>query len=391
MGAVPPPIRVLTLIDLIGPIGGAERLAVQLAGGLDRDRFEPWVCVSRFDPEDPSEPGMAEAARQLEGRGVRVIGLGRRRTADVAPWRRLVSVLRRERIDVLHAHKFGSNLWGTLVGTAARTPVIVAHEHSWSFEGEPVRRLIDRHVVARGADAVIAVSREDRRRMVEIVGMAADKVRFVPNGAPELPPPAGRDVRGELGIPAGAPVVGTVGMLRREKAFEVLVAAAAELRAAHPGLVVLIAGYGPDRARLEAEIAERGMGETVRLLGHRDDVADLVRAFDVGVLCSDREGMPVSVLEYMEAARPVVATRVGGVGDIVVDGEHGLLVPPRDPPALARAVDELLRDPARRAAMGERGRARRRAEFGLDVMVERVQELYVELLGLRNGAPAPNL
>lgn len=385
-----PPIRVLTLIDLIGPIGGAERLAMQLAGGLDRERFEPWVCVSRFDPADPSEPGMSEAAQELERGGVRVIGLGRRGTADVAPWRRLAKVLRSERIDVLHAHKFGSNLWGTIVGTAARTPVIVAHEHSWSFEGEPVRRLIDRHVVARGADAVIAVSREDRRRMVEIVGMDARKVRFVPNGAPELPPPVGRDVRAELGIAPDAPVVGTIGMLRPEKAFEVLIAAAAQLRASHPQLAVLIAGYGPDRTRLEREIAERDVGDTVRLLGHRDDVADLVRAFDVGVLCSDREGMPVSVLEYMEAARPVVATRVGGVPDLVTDGEHGLLVPPRDPAALARAVDDLLRDPGRRAAMGERGRERRRAEFGLDAMVGRVQELYVELLGLRNGARAPN-
>ena len=387
MGRVPPPIRVLTLIDLIGPIGGAERLATQLAAAMDRERFEPWVCATRFDPQRETEPGMAEAAEALEADGVRVIGLARKATTDIAPWRRLARTLRENRIDVLHAHKFGSNLWGTLVGTAARTPVIVAHEHSWSFEGEPVRRLIDRHVVARRADAVIAVSREDRRRMIEIVGMPADKVRFVPNGAPAFAGAQGRDVRAELGIAPGAPVVGTVGMLRPEKAFEVLIEAAVTLREQHPDLVVLIAGYGPDKARIEGEIRSRDLNGAVRLLGHRDDVADLVHAFDVGVLCSDREGTPMSVLEYMEAGRPVVATRVGGVPDIVVDGEHGLLVPPRDPAALAGALGALLDDPARREEMGRRGQERRRAEFALETMVGRVQDLYVELLNRRGRGP----
>jgi glycosyltransferase involved in cell wall biosynthesis len=163
-------------------------------------------------------------------------------------------------------------------------------------------------------------------------------------------------------------------MLRAEKAYDLLIAAAARL----PGAHVLIAGFGEERERLEAQIAAEGLEGRVRLLGHRADVPDLVRAFDVAVCCSDFEGMPVSVLEYMEAGLPVVATRVGGLPDLV--GGEGLLVPPRDPDALAAALAELLADPERRRAMGDRARERRRAEFGLDTMIRRIEDVYVELL-----------
>ena len=168
-------------------------------------------------------------------------------------------------------------------------------------------------------------------------------------------------------------------MLRPEKRFDVLVRAAAELVARRPEARVLIVGDGPERARLEALVAELGLSHSVRLLGARDDVPDVLAALDVAVTCSDFEGTPLSVLEYMEAALPVVATRVGGLAHLLEDGVHGLLVPRRNPAALAEALDVLLGDPARRRAMGAAGRERRRAEFDLDVMVARVEELYERL------------
>jgi glycosyltransferase involved in cell wall biosynthesis len=386
MPAVRRRIRVVTLIDLIGPIGGAERLAVLLAEGLDQERFESTVCVTYLRRDDPDALGMEQTARELEAAGVRVIGLGRRKSSDVHVWHRLLAELRGRDIDVLHAHKFGSNVWGAVLGTLARTPVFVAHEHTWSYEGDPVRKLLDRHLIARCADAFVAVSREDQRRMSSVEGIPAARTRYIPNGAPPSVGRNGHDARAELGIPAGAPVVGSVGMLRPQKAFEVLVDAAVPLRAAHPDLRVLIVGHGEEEAQLRARIAAAGLQDTVLLVGHRADVPDLLRSFDVAVTCSDYEGMPVSVLEYMEAERPVVATRVGGLPDLIDDGVHGVLVPPRDPAALAEAVSGLLRDPDRRAAMGAAGRARRQAEFGIDAMVRRVEDLYVELLQRRGRA-----
>jgi glycosyltransferase involved in cell wall biosynthesis len=175
-----------------------------------------------------------------------------------------------------------------------------------------------------------------------------------------------------------------VGTLRPEKAYDVLIRAAAALRQRFPAVRVLIVGgadrRGPEiRPGLEALIESLGLGDTVTLLGRRSDAIDLIAAFDVAVLCSDREGSPISVLEYMQAARPVVATRVGGIPDQVIDGETGFLVPAQDPDALARRVGDLLADPVRARAMGEAGRNRRAAEFSMDAMTRRVESMYDEL------------
>jgi glycosyltransferase involved in cell wall biosynthesis len=266
-------------------------------------------------------------------------------------------------------------------------PVVIAHEHSWSFEGQLLRRLIDRHVIARRATAIVAVSSEDRRRMIEIEHIPAGMIHTIPNGIPPLPPRQG-DVRAELGIPATAPVIGTVSVIRHEKALEVFVDAAGLLREDFPGLRALIAADGPAEARtaLEARIAERGLEDVVLLLGRRPDVPDVVAAFDLAVICSDFEGCPLSVIEYMAAGKAVVATRVGGLPALVEEDVSGLLVPPRNAEALAGAVGRLLRDPERRARMGEAGRERQQREYDETVMLRRFEELYEQLFA-QTAAP----
>jgi glycosyltransferase involved in cell wall biosynthesis len=304
-------------------------------------------------------------------------------------WGKLVGELRRRSVDVLHAHKHGSNIWASLVRPLAGTPVLVTHEHTWSYEGKPVRRFLDRELIGRSSDAFVAVSREDRRRMIEIVGVNPDVIRFIPNGAPAAPPAKGTDVRAELGIPSDAFLVGAVGYLRPQKAFSVLIRAAAELAPSRPDLHVVMIGDGEERELLEALIAELGVGGQVHLPGRRGDIPDVLAALDLAVLSSDFEGSPLSVMEYMEASLPVVATRVGGVPDLVVEGEGetGLLVDKGDHAGLAAAIATLMDDPDRRRAMGERGRERRAAEFDLDVTVRRIEALYEELLA-RSGARA---
>ena len=160
--------------------------------------------------------------------------------------------------------------------------MVVAHEHSWAFSGSPGRRLLDRHLIARGSDALIACSAEDRRRMIEVGGhpRAGRRARAQRDRR------ARADARGatsarELGIPPDAPVVGSVGALRAEKRFDVLVRAAAALVGAAAGAQVLIAGDGPERPRLEALVAALGRRAACRLLGARDDVPDVLAALDV--------------------------------------------------------------------------------------------------------------
>jgi glycosyltransferase involved in cell wall biosynthesis len=364
-------LRVLTLVDRPIATGGGERTAATIASRLDTSRFESILCSSRSNPAQTLES-------ELESAGVRVLVLHRRSKAAVWAWQPLISLLRRERVDILHAHKFGSNVWGTLLGRLAGVPVVVAHEHSWSYEGGRLRRFLDKHVVARGADAFVAVSDADRRRMIDVEGIDPGIIRVIRNGIPPLTR-AGHNVREELGIPEDAPVIGTVAQLRPEKALDVLVDAAGLLVADFPRLKVVITGHGPEDERLRALVAGKGLGGTVHLLGPRSDVPDVLASLDVAVCCSDFEGTPLSVIEYLAAGKPVVATRVGGLPALVRDGIEGMLVEPRDSAGLAGAAARLLGDGALRREMGDRARQRQREHFDLDTTIRRLEDLYEEL------------
>ena len=370
----------LTMVDGIGAYGGGESLAGEITRRLDPERFERYFCVTRWE----ELPEYIRTLEAFEAAGVEFIGLERSARVDLAQWRRVVAFMRNRKIDVLHTHKLGSNFWGALLSPLAGVPVFIAHEHTWSFEGEPVRRFLDRELIARRADAFVAVSAEDERKMAEIEGIPRSKLRLVTNGIPDPPAPSGADVRAELGIEPEAPVIGVVATLRPQKALHVLVEAAELIRRDFPDLRVLIVGgedsqIPEEKIRIKELIAAHGLEETVLMLGLRLDVPDVLAAMDVGVLSSDYEGSPLALMESMEAELPIVATAVGGVPDLVQEGVTGILVPPGDPAALAAGVSRLLADRDLLRQMGEAGRARRRSEFTIEAMVRNVEALYYEL------------
>jgi glycosyltransferase involved in cell wall biosynthesis len=386
-------LRVLTLVDLIGTTGGAERLAHLLTTHLDRSRFEPTFCVTRWKHLPEHEPALAE----LRDAGVPFIGLERHSRFQLRPWRELTAAMRDWRVDILHSHKFGSNVWGALLAPRLGASVFVAHEQTWSFQGQRFRQFLDRNLIGRRADAFVAVSSEDRRRMIEVEGVPESKIRLIPNAIATPPPPdPHRDVRRLLGLGPDQPVVGIVAKLRRQKALDVLIRAVPLLREATPSVAVIIVG-GPavaeegEEERLHGLARDLGLSDELRFLGERSDVPDVVGLFDVAVLCSDYEGSPLAVMEYMEAGKPVVATRVGGVPDLVEDGVTGLLVDPQDPDGLASAIVSLLRDPDRAARMGRAGRELRRRSFSIEGMVRRFEELYVELYASNSSSAASSL
>ena len=347
-------------------------MAATVAMHLDPSRSEPILCATR----SPVTPAFVEA---LGKAGVRVIALERKWRGSLSAWRPLVALLRRERVDVLHSHMFGSNFWGTIFGRLGNVPVLIVHEHGWNFEGQPLRRFLDRALIARGADVFVVVSREDRRRMIEIEKIDPRRIRVVRNGIRPISPSRSGDVRREFRIEADVPVIGSVGHLVPVKAFDVLVESAALLAQEFADLRVLIVGDGTEEERLRRLIASRGLQDNVLLLGVRSDVPNVVAALDVAVCCSDHEGSPLSVMEYMAAGKPVVATRVGGLPDLVEDGLSGFLVERRNPHELAKRVATLLREPELRAAMGARGRERQQREFDLELVVQRLEDLYEQL------------
>src|SRR4051794_23691096 len=352
---------------------------MQVAKRLDRRRFESIVCASRVRPDALTDPQRA-AREDLRRAGVRTLTLGRSGRLDLAAWIPLIRLLRRERVEILHAHMFGSNLWGTLIGRGVRVPVIVAHEHGWGVaQTGRLRQLADREIIARWSDAFVTVSEDARQRMINGGGIDPRNVVLVRNGIPSSPSSPGHDLRVELGIPGDAPVIGTAAVLRREKALDVLLICTALLNTRMPDLRVLIAGLGPERPGLERLTKELGIGDTVVFLGFRPDVPAVFDASDVAVFSSTSEGSPLAVLEAMEAGRPIVATRVGGVPDLIEDGVHGLLVPSGDPAALAAAIERALQDRAAANAMGTRARERRRREFDIQGTVKQLEQLYEDL------------
>lgn len=357
--------------------GGAERFAVALAASVNDHQFRVTLCSTRGDAW-PDEVAM------LREHGVETLLLQRRRTWSPGAWLRLVRELRRGRFDVLHAHKHGSNLWGTIVGTLARTPVVLATEHSWSFEGRPLRRLVDRHLVGRFCFAFVAVSSADAARLHTVVGVPAGKIRLIPTGLVPLRGQgrgAGRGLREVLGVEPGTPTLATVSALRPEKALHVVIDAFARVAVGEPAAHLAVIGDGEERHRLEVQVAARGLSSRVHFLGHRDDARALLREVDVMCISSDFEGAPLALIEAMDAGCGIVATEVGGIPEIAPHGTAALLVPRRDPDALASGILELLRAPERRLALGDAARRRVASGYAFDRVTRDWQALYTESLG----------
>jgi glycosyltransferase involved in cell wall biosynthesis len=365
-----PRTRILFLIDFASSTGGAERFAIGLATHLPQDRFEPWMCSTRSSD--------AGAIAALAAAGVPHVNLGRSAKWDVHRLGGLARLLRRRRFDILHTHKFGSNLWGTLIGSACRVPMIVAHEHSWSYEGNPPRAWLDGQVIGRLATRFVAVSQADGRRMVSHEGVGAEKVVVIPNGYIPSATTSDTDIRAELGLDAAVPLIGIAALLRPEKRIDLLLEALAAVRTTVADARLVIAGDGECRGSLEQQARDLGLTDAVHFLGSRTDVDSVLRAVDVGALSSDREGSPLLLFECMANDTPLVATAVGGVPDVIEHDRTGMLVPRRDPEAMAQALVGLLTDPARRAAMAEAARAALPG-YTIDATAARFADLYAAL------------
>ena len=364
--------KVLTLLDWFHDgTGGAERFAVGLAIALPRDRYEMWFCTTRT--------GSGELLDQMEKAGVRHFSLNRKRRFEVLPFLRLVRFLRRERFDVLHAHMFGSNLWGTIVARLAGVPAVIAHEHTWSYEGQRMRRFLDGYVIGRLATRFVSVSSADRERMIQIEHVPERKAVTIPTAYIPRPSSGDGDLRADLGVPADAPLVGTICQLRPQKRLDVLVDAFALVTQRRPDAHLVIVGHGPEQEGLERRVSAIGLEGQVHVPGTRTDVATILRAYDVAVMSSDFEGLPLFALECMAHRVPLVATAVGGLPDLIDDGRTGLLVPRRDPHALAEGLVGLLDDAPRREAMAAAAHERL-GNFTIERAAERFEHLYDELL-----------
>ena len=359
-----------------GGIGGAEMLVHEFARRLDRDRFVPYLCVTRRPTPDRAELVSAER-RALEREGVRVLHLDRPSSASLRPWARLGRLLIAERIDIVHAHMPRANAPATVLARGARVPVVIAHEHGSVRYDDRLRRLLNQRVVGPLADRVFAVSEWDRHNLLERQGMDPTRVEVFANGIPPLPSPV-PDVRAAL-APMDRPLIGALGRLDPVKGYDDLISAMLLLRRDGIRVACVIAGIGPDEARLRSQISAAGLDGDVRLLGLREDVPSLLSAFDIAVMSSRSEGAPLALMEYMAAGLPIVATRVGGIPELIQDGATGLLCAPDSPQELADALRRVLTEPRLAGRLGVAAQDRQKREMDLDVVVRRLERRYLAL------------
>jgi glycosyltransferase involved in cell wall biosynthesis len=350
----------------------------QLATWHDRQQFQ-----MIFGTLGPMDPGLRA---RMENAGVPCLDLGcPRRSGYPNGLARLVLFLRRARVDILHTHLFDPSVLGLSGGWIARTPLRIVTRHYSNYHtriARPIHVWLDR-LCTRLSHRVIAVSQHTADHLIGVEHAPPTKVSVVHNGIDfervrVSSPDAPARIRAQLDL-VGTPIVLMAARMHPEKGYEHLLASLPGVLAQVPELILLVAGTGPLEARYRALCGSMGIERSVRFLGFRRDLADLIVASDLVVLPSLAEAFGLVAAEALYLGVPVVASRVGGIPEIVDDGIDGLLVPPGDDEALTGALARLLLDGARRRTLQGAGRDKIASRFGFRSMIMAYERLYDEL------------
>lgn len=366
-------IHVVHVIKGLGR-GGAENLLPQtIRAGSDRFRYSVGYFL----------PGKDALTREIEAAGAPVHCFGASSAPGIlASVPRLSAWLDEIRPDVVHGHLPLAGVAARAAGRLNRVPVIYT-EHNLQERYHPITRRANAFTWGWQRQ-VVAVSREVARSIRRNLGDEVP-VTIVRNGI-ELdrtaPPPEDvLAVRRWLDLPVGTPVIGTVAVLRAQKRLDVWLEAARLITRVRPDARFVIVGDGPLRGELEQQAARLGIDDRVRFTGLRKDVPTFLALFDVYLMSSEYEGLPLALLEAMANSLPIVTTAAGGIPEVLTDGVEGRVLPFGDAQLLARSVLDLLDDPARRATLGGAGRRRVQRRFGVDHMAARLEGLYARIAG----------
>ena len=367
------PIRVLFVVPAL-PVGGAERHVTTMLPRMDPARFTPSViCIG--------EEG--ELFSTLPAAGIEARALRLRKRQAVRALIELVMMMRRTRPDVVVVQGYNAETLGRIAARIAGVKHTInwVHNTGGLVQRGTVRRTVDR-ALTRWTSAYFGVAEAQRPYLVDELGHPDDKIRVIYNGVDlaQFRTSTDRGVLAEFGFAENDPVVGIVAVLRPEKDHVSLLRAARTVVDELTNARFLIIGDGPTRPQLEALCTELGITPNVHFAGSRDDVARLLPAIDVFALTSTSECFPISVLEAMACARPAVCSAVGGIPEVIKDGETGYLVPPKDPLQLAARLVKLLRDPQTARRMGSAARARVEAEFDLDCSIAAAQQAIEDVV-----------
>ncbi len=358
-------------------LGGLERITLDLLRwGQDHGQAVSVICLER--------PGIL--ATEASALGARVICLDKRAGIQLALKGRLRRLFEQQRPDVVHTHQIGALFYAGPAARAACVPAVVHTEHGKHYGARLRTRWLGRFA-GRYATRFCCVSRDIADAALAHRIVPARKVEVIPNGIDTqrfLALGAGQQVRCRLGIPQGVPVIGTIGRLSEIKRQDLLIRSFARVRAHRPDAHLLLVGDGPLASSLRQLAEECGLNGCVHFAGYQSEPERYLQAMDVFALTSRSEGMPVAILEAAAAGVPVLASRVGGVPEIIEHQRTGLLFEANDSSALTAGLIALLDDPALAGRLAQAARQQAQSLFDVRHMVAGYHKLYSSLLA-RNG------
>lgn len=365
-------IKVLHLVEDL-KTGGAERIIADISEGLNRQEFAAGVwCLTRG----------GEIADELKNKGIPVGILRISNYHNPLTILGLSHLLRKEKPDIVHTHLYFASVIGRLAARRAAIPILLSHVHStyWEYKKRHIwmERFLSRitkKIICCSKAVEHFVTHQERIRSSKtiVIYNGVDEERFSSTKEPSL-------IKTQLGIDSESPVVGSVSSLKALKGHTYLLRAVPLITDIFPKTKFLIVGDGPLRPLLEAQVKEENISSSVIFTGTRQDIPDLLSAMDVFILPSClREGLGIAIIEAMAAAKPVVATDIGGIPEVVRSGATGLLVPPRDEIALGEAIIQLLKNPEMSKHLGKQGKLRFKKRFTKKKMISEIENLYKAL------------
>jgi len=347
--------------------GGLEKLAIELGVAFTKNGFRASICCL---------DRLGELAPEAKAKGIKVHHVERKQGFDFTLPFRLARILQKERVDIVHTHNMSPLFYGTIAAHLAGVRVVINTRHGRE------KKTMSSFILGLN-DAVIFISEDSKSEMLKYNHINEQNVKVIYNG---IDVDRYRDhmdkniAKDKLQIGRSTLVIGTVGRLSEEKDHFTLLDAFVKVAKLRDDVKLVIVGDGILRKELERYVKNRGLDEKVIFFGFRDDITEILPALDMFVLSSTTEGVALTLLEAMAASKPVVATNVGGNPEVVVDGETGFLVPPKDPQTMADAIMKILDNPELAKSMGRAGRKRVEQYFSLDRMVKDYTEVYEECL-----------
>jgi len=322
-------------------------------------------------------PPRTKLADEAAGMGIEVIPYKIRTPWNPGAIRKLKNLIQELKVEVLHSHSSVDSWAGGLAGRWARVPVLVRTRH---ISVRVRRPWLNR--IYYLPDAIITTGEHIRRELLQTHKIPAERIISIPTGA-DLgrfhPGPPDLELKKRMGLPIDSPVITLVAVLRAQKRHELVIAAAAEVIKVFPQARFLFVGDGPGRNRVEQEIKNARLESQILMTGYREDVPAILSFTDLGIISSVAEGIPQFLFQIMAMGKPVIATEVGGIPEIVTSGVTGVLIPPEDPAALAKAMVQVLGDPGSARRLGEEGRRLVEKEYTVEKMSEKVYRVYQQV------------